>query len=118
LDDLLVDVVARLRESLARQGAETAHLKMIGLSDGQHGVANLVSRDAKAMLSLPSDCRTRNADLVVNARVATSPEALTQHVTEAVNAACAAAGATAQIHNLQCFRPGRPMPTHRYPAMR
>jgi len=118
LDDLLVDIVARLRKSLAEAGAETAHLKTIGLSDGQHGVANLVSSDAPAMLSLASDCRTREADLVVNARVATSPEALTGHVTTAVNAACAAVDGSAQIHNLQCFRPGRPMPTHRYPAMR
>jgi Ni2+-binding GTPase involved in maturation of urease and hydrogenase len=117
LDDLLVDIVARLRTSLAEADAETAHLKAIGLADGSHGVANLVSRDSLATLSLPSDCRTREADLVVNARVATSPEELTEHVTAAVNAACASVDGAARFHNLQCFRPGRPMPTHRYPAM-
>jgi Ni2+-binding GTPase involved in maturation of urease and hydrogenase len=116
LDDLLVDVVARLRTSLDEAGAETAHLKAIGLWEGYHGVANLVSRDAPAELSLASDCRTRSADVVVNARVATSPEMLQEQVEAAVNAACAAFGAKARIQQVQCFRPGRPTPTHRYSA--
>lgn len=116
LDDLLLDIVGRLKESLAEAGAETAHLKAIGLWEGYHGVANLVSRDALAEISLPSDCRTRSAELVVNARVATSPEMLQEQVTQAVQASCAGIGATAQVQQVQCFRPGRPMPTHRYTA--
>ncbi len=114
LDALLVDLIERLRTSLDAAGAETAHLKAIGLWEGYHGVANLVSRDAPVVLSLPSDCRTRAADVVVNARVATAPEELQQHVQDAVEAAAAQVGAQADAQQVQCFRPGRPTPTHRY----
>jgi Ni2+-binding GTPase involved in maturation of urease and hydrogenase len=114
LDELLVDIVDRLRTSLAESDAEPAHLKTIGLWEGYHGVANLISSDSVAELSLASDCRTRTADVVVNARVATAPETLTEQVEQAVHAACAALGATAEFRQTQSFRPGRPVPTHRY----
>ncbi|MEQ8789076.1 MAG: GTP-binding protein [Pirellulaceae bacterium] len=114
LDELLVDIVDRLRTSLAEQDAEPAHLKTIGLWEGYHGVANLISSDRPAELSLASDCRTRTADVVVNARVATAPETLTEHVERAVHAACARVGATAEFRQTQSFRPGRPVPTHRF----
>src|SRR5205823_13499623 len=40
LDDLLMDVIVRLRIALAGHGAEVAHLKVIGLSGDGFGVAN------------------------------------------------------------------------------
>src|SRR5438552_3128906 len=43
LDALLLDIISRLRDSLAAIEAETAHLKAIGMADGLYGVANLVS---------------------------------------------------------------------------
>jgi Ni2+-binding GTPase involved in maturation of urease and hydrogenase len=116
LDAILTEILNQLRDSLDMAGAETAHLKAIGLWEGYHGVANLVSRQSPVMLSLASDCRTRTADVVLNARVATSPEMLQEHVQEAVQAACAKFGATGEITHVQCFRPGRPTPTHRYSA--
>ena len=64
-------------------------------------------------LSLPSKGRVKEAQLVVNARVATAPETLTEQVTAAVAAACSAAGARQTFHQTQSFRPGRPQPTHR-----
>ena len=66
-----------------------------------------------AELSLPSRAMVKDAQLVVNARVATAPETLTEHVEQAVEAACAARGATPTFQQTQSFRPGRPVPTHR-----
>lgn len=114
LDGLLLDVVQRLRDSLDAADAETAHLKTIGLWEGFFGVANLVSRSHQPELSLPSHCRVKELDLIVNARVATDPAILEEHVTAAVTAACAARGATAEFLQTQSFRPGRPVPTHRF----
>ncbi len=114
LDSLLLDIVNRLRQTLEEAGAETAHLKTIGLWEGFYGVANLVARDAPAELSLPSHCQTRTADVVVNARVATDPQHLEQHVRRAVSQACDALRAVAQFRQVQSFRPGRPVPTYRY----
>jgi hypothetical protein len=113
LDDVLVQIVKRLRAQLATAGAETAHLKAIGLWEGFYGVANLTSGDAPAVLSLPSHCNTRQADLVINARVAIDPESLAEHVNEAVTATAARHGVTAEFRQTQSFRPGRPVPTHR-----
>jgi hypothetical protein len=114
LDALLLAIVRRLRESLAQDGAETAHLKTIGLWEGFFGVANLIASDLAPELSLPSHCRTTQADLVVNARVAIAPESLQQHVERAVRESCQAVGATAEFRQTQSFRPGRPVPTHRF----
>lgn len=116
LDDLLLDVVRRLRDSLDAAGAETAHLKTIGLWEGFFGVANLIARDQEPELSLPSRCLVQEIDLIVNARVAIDPAILQEHVTAAVTAACEACGATADFRQTQSFRPGRPVPTHRIAA--
>jgi hypothetical protein len=113
IDMLLLDIVNRLRDSLAAAGAEPAHLKTIGMADGVYGVANLVSSFSPPELSLPSKAKTREAQVIVNARVAIDPETLTQHVQQAVEGACQALGATAKFEQTQSFRPGRPVPTHR-----
>ncbi len=114
LDKLLLAIVDNLRSSLAEIGAEPAHLKTIGMWEGFHGVANLVSSETPAELSLTSDCETRTAEVIVNARVAVDPEELTRRVHAAVEQACAAIGANAEFRQTQSFRPGRPVPTHRF----
>jgi G3E family GTPase len=113
LDALLLDIIQRLQSSLAEIDAEPAHLKAIGMADGLYGVANLVSSFSPPELSLPSRAKVREAELVINARVATAPETLTERVEQAVHAACSAVGATAHFNQTQSFRPGRPVPTHR-----
>jgi Ni2+-binding GTPase involved in maturation of urease and hydrogenase len=113
LDDLLLDIIGRLQASLAGIDAETAHLKTIGMADGVYAVANLVSSFSPPELSLPSRATVQEAQLVVNARVATAPETLTRQVEQAVHGACAARGAIATFQQTQSFRPGRPVPTHR-----
>jgi G3E family GTPase len=113
LDDLLLDVIGRLKEDLASDGLEPAHLKAIGLWEGFFGVANLVASTMTPELSLPSRCQVKEIDLVVNARVACDPDQLTRLVKDAVEQACAAFGAIATFGSTQAFRPGRPMPTHR-----
>lgn len=113
LDELLVDVVRRLRSAFAQRGAETAHLKTIGMWEGVYAVANLVSSFTEPELSLDSRCRVPRAEIVVNARVSLDPAALDSLVREAVAAACTAVGGEAHFQTLQSFRPGRPVPTHR-----
>jgi G3E family GTPase len=116
LDELLLDVVRGLQESLAATGAEVAHLKAIGLWEGFFGVANLVSTLGKAELSLPSRAKAAEIDLIVNARVALDPADLEKHVAEVVSGAASERGATLSGCKTQSFRPGRPQPTHRYAA--
>jgi G3E family GTPase len=111
LDELLQDIVAGLRLNL---GGEVAHLKVIALGGGSFGVANLVSSGTQPELSLPSLAQEREADVIVNARVAMDPQQLEQRVQQAVKAACMGRGLRCEFRNSQSLRPGRPTPTHRY----
>jgi G3E family GTPase len=116
LDDLLLDILGRLAAPLSRQGAEVAHLKVIGQADGAFGVANLVSSKTQPELSLPSRATVNDADIIVNARVALDPVQLEELVLHALQAACQFIGAQATMGKTLSFRPGRPQPTHRYVA--
>lgn len=113
LDDFLMAMLVRLQEDLSTIPAETAHLKVIGMWEGFYGVANLVSSFTPPALSLPSGCQTKEANIVINARVAIDPETLTHLVRRAVAEESAKISAIAVINTLQSFRPGRPVPTHR-----
>ena len=113
LDPFLVELIEALRESLLGVDAEPAHLKVIGQVDGTAAVANLVSSDTPVTLSLASELATREADLVVNARVAIDPELLQKIVLQAVAELATRYHATAHVNSVQSFRPGRPVPTHR-----
>jgi G3E family GTPase len=113
LDDLLVDIVRRLRQAIAGRG-EVAHLKVIGLWEASFGVANLVSSHTEPELSLASHGRVQEGDIIVNARVALDPAELEREARAAVNAAAAACGAKVEFRASQSLRPGRPTPTHRY----
>ncbi len=69
--------------------------------------------DAVAVLSLASNFRTSQADVIVNARVAVDPQVLAEHVEAAVRAACQSVNAAQKFLQTQSFRPGRPNPTYR-----
>lgn len=113
LDTLVLRLVSTLKNSLQTANGEAAHLKVLGQSGELMAIANLVSSDVDAELSLASEIETRQADLIVNARVAIAPELLERVVGEAVEQVAAELGITATITNMQRFRPGRPTPTHR-----
>jgi G3E family GTPase len=115
LDKLLTAILAELATVCRNLGGEVAHLKLIGMDDaGAFAVGNVVSNDTAAKLSLPSNITPREADLIVNARVAIDPAVLEAEVRRVVAAECAKAGVTAAFRTAQSLRPGRPVPTHRY----
>lgn len=113
LDRLLVDLLGELHERFAVLGAETAHLKAIGMHEGYYAVANVVSSDSPVVLSLPSGCRSDRAELVINARVAIDPVLLESAVRTAIERIASRHDVRPSIGTLQSFRPGRPVPTHR-----
>jgi len=114
LDEFLLELVARLAGRLEERQAETAHLKIIGLWEGFFGVANLISSEDQPELSLPSNCQVKTVDLIVNARVACDPEWLKELVRDEVIGVTRAREASVEFRQTQSFRPGRPVPTHRF----
>lgn len=114
LDQLLIECISRLRAALAILGAEVAHLKAIGLGGVSFGVANLISSRTEPELSLPSNDTVVSADVIVNARAAGDPDLLEAQVRQVVADLCHERGMQVEFRSMQSFRPGRPMPTHRY----
>lgn len=114
LDDLLLKIITQLQNELRAAGSEPAHLKTIGLWEGFFGVANLISSQTAAELSLPSKCQVKECDVVVNARVACDPVKLEELVRKVLISVCSEFGAGLDFRQTQSFRPGRPTPTHRF----
>ncbi|MBA61302.1 MAG: cobalamin biosynthesis protein P47K [Planctomycetaceae bacterium] len=114
LDTLLLDIIERMRIQLDEIDGETAHLKTIGVGDAAHAVANLISSDTPAQVSLASKSQLKEANIIVNARVAIAPEVLTELVHTCVCQAVEAIAGEVRFGETQSFRPGRPVPTHRY----
>ena len=55
-----------------------------------------------------------STEIVVNARVAIDPETLQAEVEKVVQAVAEKHGLKVEFHQTQSFRPGRPVPTHRF----
>ncbi|MCH5377478.1 MAG: cobalamin biosynthesis protein P47K, partial [Planctomycetes bacterium] len=113
LDEVVLGLVDRLRTALARSGHEPAHLKVLGETAGSVAMANLVGSETAAELSVPSASRVADAGVIVNARVAMDPEGLERIVRAAVAELAGDCGLQSDVRDMQRFRPGRPVPTHR-----
>ncbi|MDY3553270.1 GTP-binding protein [Gemmata sp. JC717] len=115
LDALLTSVLGELAVVCRTLGGEVAHLKLIGMDDASaFAVGNVISSDTAPKLSLPSGLRPREADLIVNARVAIDPAVLEAEVKRVVALESTKVGVVAEFRTSQSLRPGRPVPTHRY----
>jgi Ni2+-binding GTPase involved in maturation of urease and hydrogenase len=113
LDAFVLRVVARLRDAFLEQSAEPAHLKVLGQSQANNAIANLVGSEVAPELSLAAEVQVHSAELTVNARVAFDPLELETLVKTAVEQVAGEFQAACVVSGMQRFRPGRPTPTHR-----
>jgi len=113
LDDLALSLVEDIGAEINNLGGEVAHLKVIGQTMQNSAVANLVSSDGVSELSLASEILIDKAELLVNARVAASPQQLEDTVEKVTKAVGQRFAVALTLSNIQCFRPSKPTPTHR-----
>jgi G3E family GTPase len=113
LDDFLIALLQRIQQWIVASDAEVAHLKAIGMSDGNYCVANLVNSSDLPRLSIGSNTQTQHAEIVVNARIAIDPETLEQATCSALQSVAKERDIETSIKSIQSFRPGKPVPTHR-----
>ncbi len=113
LDELALNLVDRIGTKINELGCEVAHLKVIGQTMQNSAVANLVSSGGPSELSLASEVAIEKCELVVNARVAASPQQLEETVAEVSKSLGEEWGIALVLSNVQCFRPAKPTPTHR-----
>ncbi|MGH7271324.1 MAG: DVU_1556 family methyltransferase, partial [Polyangiaceae bacterium] len=104
------EVLVRFLEEL--KDLPIAHAK-VAVIEPPLGIAAVVRSGDPPRLEMPEAVpRVRAMRLLVNARVATSPEHLEARVRQALGRA--ARHAKVQWEELSCFSPARPMPEHRY----
>lgn len=117
-DAFLSELAAEVQKQLLAAKAEVAHLKMtlspdVGL--GEIGVVNLVRNDFVPELSMRLEDPVESGQLIINLRAEAAPEVLGAAVREGLAAAAGKfATLKATLDHLEHFRPGKPMPTHRF----
>jgi len=119
VDRFLADFVERLATACLASDAEPAHLKVLATAATTSGTAsaivNWVCSDVPPEISVASGASADKLELTVNARVALDPDVLAELVRTVAGEAADAWSLTAEVTDMQNFRPGRPMPTHRLP---
>jgi G3E family GTPase len=111
-NQLLLDLTASIRQRLAAEGREIAHLKMTLEAAGLLSVVSLVRTDAEPDLRESILERVPGGALIVNLRAEADPEFLAEATREAL-AGLERRGVRATVEHLERFRPARPRPTHR-----
>jgi len=111
-----LELLADLRDRLQAATAEIAHLKLLLTTADGSFVANLTSSDGEPAMRGDAGGETRQAALIVNARVHIAPEMLQTLVEEALQR-FGGPGVAARVVQLRSFSPSRPDPTHRYGAV-
>jgi Ni2+-binding GTPase involved in maturation of urease and hydrogenase len=114
-DELLLDVARCVRAPLAAGGIEIAHLKMTLTPDGSQAIAavNVVRTESEPELAFALDADIDSGELTLNLRAEADPAQLEQIVRDGLAAAAGRHGVSLAVEHLECFRPGRPVPTHR-----
>lgn len=119
VDRFLADFVERLATACLASDAEPAHLKVLAVSSNPDepatAIVNWVCSDAPPEISFASNASATAIELTVNARVALDPEILADLVRTVAAETAKAWKLAATVSDMQSFRPGRPMPTHRLP---
>ena len=115
---LILALMAAVQKPLTAAGAEIAHLKMtLAPDDGSNEIAtaNVVAGNRTAELAQSLSDDIERAQLIINLRAEGSPELL-QTVVDSALAELERAnqGLTLAVDHRECFRPGRPVPTHRF----
>jgi hypothetical protein len=120
-DAVLKRMAGEIQQRLLADGKEIAHLKMTLSPDSSLGgiaTINLVRSDFVAELSQSLEDPVESGQLIVNLRAEAEPEILEQ----AVRMALLKTGKmfpmlTMSLEHWEHFRPGKPMPTHRFATM-
>lgn len=113
MDNVVLQLVNRLAESLIANDIEPAHLKVMAQSGLDAAVANLVASEDHAEISMASEISAAEIEMTINARVASLPEDLQTIIERTVQEEALRLAMNCQIDGMQCFQPAPPVPTHR-----
>lgn len=113
MDDALMTLGSLVRARLSAAGLQIAHVKLF-LQAGDHACAlSIPSNDAVPELSRHADGSASSMELIVNARVATRPQALHEIVESCVRSWTETLAVSVDRRAVSSFSPARPVPTLR-----
>jgi Ni2+-binding GTPase involved in maturation of urease and hydrogenase len=107
------DLLSRLQTQFRDRRARIGHVKLLLTAASGHCIGNFTDDKSAPLLQGRIDGSPAEANLTLNARVEMPPQELEQIVRDTLTKA-AAQRIRIKINDLQCLRPGRPKPTHRY----
>jgi Ni2+-binding GTPase involved in maturation of urease and hydrogenase len=115
-DELVGSIAARIHRTLAIAGTEIAHLKLTltPASGGGIAVVNAVRSEAGPEMAFRLDGFVDRGGITINLRAEADPGDLERAVRTALNEEARARETTIDVTHLEQFRPGRPVPTHRF----
>ena len=114
LDRLVVRLVESLDSAFVQSSMEPGHVKVLAAAERHTSVANWVASGSPVELSVSSSAQVAKADLLVNVRLHGDPDKLASIVESSLQAVARELNLQYQTDSLQHFRPGRPVPVHRY----
>ncbi len=119
-DELLQAIATRIHGDLSQGGLEIAHLKLTltPVEGGGISVVNAVRTDSRPELAFALDANLDSGEITLNLRAEAAPERLESAVRSALDAEGRERAIRLDVRDLERFRPGRPVPTHRLAAAR
>ena len=110
-----LEVLKNFRAQLIEKKIEAAHVKLALNAPGTALVANLTSTKGQPFLMVQGtqDAPTRQAQMLFNARVQAHPDVLKSMVESVIRDTCDSE-IQPEFGILQAFKPGRPVPVHRF----
>jgi Ni2+-binding GTPase involved in maturation of urease and hydrogenase len=117
-DELLLSIATRVHADLAAEGIEIAHLKLTltPLDGGGISVVNAVRTGTRPELAFALDAGLDSGEITLNLRAEAPPEPLESAVRRALQGEGRDRAIRLVVRDLERFRPGRPVPTHRMTA--
>jgi DNA-binding PadR family transcriptional regulator/Ni2+-binding GTPase involved in maturation of urease and hydrogenase len=106
-------LLKRLHVRCRELDAPIGHIKLLLSADGQSLVGNLTSLEEDVSVRGALNSPRSEAKLILNARVEMPPDDLRDVAMEELERV-AGQGVDFEVMDVQCLRPGRPEPTHRY----
>lgn len=109
-------LLLEIRQRCSARGFEIGHVKVFLLLPGGSAVGNLTSTRAEPFVLAHGNLSgSSGGRLVLNARVCAPPDEL-RELAEAAWTASLDHKTKASVESMECFKPGRPQPTHHLDA--
>jgi G3E family GTPase len=102
-----------IKEKLLKDKMEIAHLKVYEVSEEDWAKASITSIYSEIDFSKTLDKPINKANLIINARINSTPEELEPVIMNSLEAACRKFNINIDYIDTQCFKPGKPNPVYR-----